>query len=513
MQIRKKFIILFVVTLLGFIALLTITFRIQLAVAFNRVYAEVAYRYPSDFNLKIWSFSVRNDVFREYLQSKQIPNELISFSNKNNFIQTATVVKNILQYTNNNNINLSLAGVSQNIFEESINTNIKTKRITDNNFPQEYTYKVKAKNKSKKYRIKSVSLITQNNQKNREAIRFLLKEENSNEQIEAKGSLNIDSYNKNLKNLAKNVLENIKSKDITKLNSLVIYNPIVEYNQQDSVDLKLKNIILQQNKNFEVDYFQKFVPVAKVNYKSEKCNYYIQLDIVYDYINNNFKIYSVNDLLLNLCNEKNKLINEGLLATCTICSFFPVDKTKAVQNDYKPKKITSLESMGFEGYVSSDIFNDLKDLVTDAINNGYNIFITSAYRSYSDQVEVFDYWVKRDMILYGTTQKEAIKRANTYSAIPGFSEHQLGTTVDINAFECNAFEGYCQPNEDLWKWLKQNARKYGFAQSYPENRESETGYIAEPWHYRWLGKKLTQEFYLQNKLTLNNWLKEKNGIL
>jgi len=64
----------------------------------------------------------------------------------------------------------------------------------------------------------------------------------------------------------------------------------------------------------------------------------------------------------------------------------------------------------------------------------------------------------------------------------------------MNALECAAFGTYCDSNQKLWNWLKDNAHLYGFAISYPENKQNVTGYVYEPWHYRWIGKEFAKEF-------------------
>jgi D-alanyl-D-alanine carboxypeptidase len=73
-------------------------------------------------------------------------------------------------------------------------------------------------------------------------------------------------------------------------------------------------------------------------------------------------------------------------------------------------------------------------------------------------------------------------------AKPGHSEHQLGTTVDLCGLDPKTVlsVNFDQTKEGLW--LKENARKFGFHQSYTRRNQHLTGYIPEPWHYRFLGK-------------------------
>lgn len=147
----------------------------------------------------------------------------------------------------------------------------------------------------------------------------------------------------------------------------------------------------------------------------------------------------------------------------------------------------------------------LEELILTAQAAGYNISSTSSYRSFETQVETFNYWVDWNQNVFGYDRAKALTEANRISAIPGFSEHQLGTTVDLNATECNAFEGYCGQNEALWTWLDQNDSTYGFVLSYPEGTEEQSGYRFEPWHYRWIGIE-NMNSYENSGMILRDWL-------
>jgi D-alanyl-D-alanine carboxypeptidase len=103
--------------------------------------------------------------------------------------------------------------------------------------------------------------------------------------------------------------------------------------------------------------------------------------------------------------------------------------------------------------------------------------VRSTFRSYDEQVTTFQYWVSR----LGEAQ------AKRESAPAGHSEHQLGTTADLAVASINweLIEEFGGTPEG--KWLAANAYRYGFALSYPQGGEAETGYIWEPWHIRYVG--------------------------
>jgi D-alanyl-D-alanine carboxypeptidase len=79
--------------------------------------------------------------------------------------------------------------------------------------------------------------------------------------------------------------------------------------------------------------------------------------------------------------------------------------------------------------------------------------------------------------------------ANTFSADQGYSEHQLGTTVDITDETVGGtYASFAQT--EAYEWLLDNAYKHGFILSYPEGNEF---YIFEPWHWRFVGTDLARD--------------------
>lgn len=114
-----------------------------------------------------------------------------------------------------------------------------------------------------------------------------------------------------------------------------------------------------------------------------------------------------------------------------------------------------------------------------ARKDGMSITVVSGYRSYDTQKWLYNKYIEED----------GKKEADTYSARPGHSEHQTGLAVDINSVE-DKFE-----NTPEGKWLNNNAYKYGWILRYTKDGQEVTGYIFEPWHYRYVGKKLAQELY------------------
>ncbi|OHD24827.1 MAG: hypothetical protein A2Y34_08315 [Spirochaetes bacterium GWC1_27_15] len=244
-----------------------------------------------------------------------------------------------------------------------------------------------------------------------------------------------------------------------------------------------------QNVDFDKDIYNKSFDLNFIFKNNNKIDTLLQ-DLPNDIVkrikstNENQKIFidyfnklSKDDDLLILVNKQNFLsedyIPEDLV---TINNEFPTNK-KSIQL----RKI---------------IINDLKNMYKQSENDNIKLVIVSAYRSYFTQKEVYKGWV------YKLGEKEA-KRV---SAIPGASQHQLGTVIDFNSLN----ENFSQTKEG--KWLFLNAYKFGFILSYPEGMENITGYKYEPWHYRYVGKEASFIIYnyFNNSLELFlNWYWDK----
>ena len=101
----------------------------------------------------------------------------------------------------------------------------------------------------------------------------------------------------------------------------------------------------------------------------------------------------------------------------------------------------------------------------------------SAYRDYNYQLNLYNKYLVHD----------SKKNVDTYSARPGFSEHQSGLVIDIDNTITN-FDDFESTDEFIW--MRDNAYKYGYILRYPKGKENITRYQYEAWHYRYVGKKI-----------------------
>ena len=141
--------------------------------------------------------------------------------------------------------------------------------------------------------------------------------------------------------------------------------------------------------------------------------------------------------------------------------------------------------------------NQLADLLAAAKANNTPLSTQSGYRSYGTQSATFAKWVAQ----YGTAH------AQMYSAAPGYSEHQTGLAVDlIPATGSCQMLSRCVADTPAGKWLADNAALYGFIMRYEKDTALITGYNYEPWHYRYIGVDLAQQYVSGDFHTLEEYL-------
>lgn len=164
-----------------------------------------------------------------------------------------------------------------------------------------------------------------------------------------------------------------------------------------------------------------------------------------------------------------------------------VNKKHCIQPlTYTPGDLTTV----YGATISQKAAGDFAAMYEAAQAAGQPFTVTSSYRSYSTQVSTYNYWVS-------ISGKAA---ADTYSARPGYSEHQTGFAVDLASTSGCSLD--CFGTTSQYNWLQANAAKYGFIQRYYAGHEATTGYKAEEWHYRYVGKTVALDMKQQGIKTL-----------
>lgn len=149
-----------------------------------------------------------------------------------------------------------------------------------------------------------------------------------------------------------------------------------------------------------------------------------------------------------------------------------------LSEDFEVEVANIDETRQFDARAIDDLTKMMNDMRNDGISN---IWIQSAYRSVKRQKELYDNSVQK-YLDEGKTQEEAEKLTDEYINKPGSSDHNLGLAVDFNYVD-NKFEDL-----DGFKWLQENAEKYGFILRYPKDKEDITKISYESWHWRYVGE-------------------------
>lgn len=158
-----------------------------------------------------------------------------------------------------------------------------------------------------------------------------------------------------------------------------------------------------------------------------------------------------------------------------------VNKNNKIPDDYK------VDLVEYDGHkVNSIMINDLKEMYKDAKNDGIKLKINTAYRDKSEQQDIYNRRI-RTYEKEGMNENKAIEKTEEEVQKPGYSEHETGLAIDFSN------PSNPEENEPMWKWLSENAYKYGFILRYPKDKETITMVSNEEWHYRYVGKEIAKQ--------------------
>lgn len=161
------------------------------------------------------------------------------------------------------------------------------------------------------------------------------------------------------------------------------------------------------------------------------------------------------------------------------------------QKDWAPSDLVDFEGQ----QLRAEAAQAARTMMDAAKAEGVTLTVSSAYRSYAVQQQTYQHWVSVN----------GQKVADQLSARPGYSEHQTGLAIDFSSPEgCRLEE--CYEDTRAGRWLAKNAQNYGFILRFPKGQQAVTGYLFEPWHYRYLGKDLTARYVASGANTLEEFL-------
>jgi len=352
-------------------------------------------------------------------------------------------------------------------------------------------------------------------------------------------------FNKNNKKLENIGYSSLEIKELEKLseeelntiykydhNSNLIYIVTSENYNKDKLDLYIKYTLenkdidylkifnLMNHENFKLENIDKYITHLKsfdnidgiIKYVNDYNKYDIKLDsTTLSFINEKYFIIDYLDRYLNYYKNNNNLnykeiitrVNSNLDYEFYIDSnksdltkemYTLVNKYNYLDKDYIPDNLVTVTGIYArdKAQLVKVAYDNFVKLADEAKKNNLTIKVTTGYRSYNFQSTLYNNYVKAD----------GVKNADTYSARPGYSEHQLGYSADLTNAKNVSFDDF--ENTDEYKWLKDNAHKYGFIMRYPKDKEYITGYMFESWHYRYVGIDIATYIY-ENNITYEEY--------
>ncbi len=178
-----------------------------------------------------------------------------------------------------------------------------------------------------------------------------------------------------------------------------------------------------------------------------------------------------------------------------------VNAEKEIPADYVPK-LAEVASSGI--YLDYRVAPHYNEMYTAAKKDGITLTPFSGYRSYARQLRNYNNLTNQYMSQYNLSKEDAAAKAATVILPPGTSEHNLGLAMDI----CNTNSSFSSQKE--YKWLMEHAHEYGFILRYTAEKQSITGIIPEPWHWRYVGLEHAKKIK-DSGLCLEEYLTQ-NGI-
>lgn len=193
-----------------------------------------------------------------------------------------------------------------------------------------------------------------------------------------------------------------------------------------------------------------------------------------------------------------------------------VNKTHTVGSDYAPEKDekmdTSITLYGKDVYLEEYTAKAAYAMIAEMRAYGFsNVYITSGLRSYKNQSSLYYTYFNNEKLKHPTWTDEQIKaEVLTYSAYPGTSEHQSGLCLDLFISPgmtelVNYGSETSNPNDigfaesDEYKWLCENAHKFGFILRFGKDKVDLTGYSYESWHFRFVGRETAAKIYASGR--------------
>lgn len=258
------------------------------------------------------------------------------------------------------------------------------------------------------------------------------------------------------------------------------------YSLEDTKTIFAKLSETEQQKLIDNDKDDKIISLLEQKYFLEK-----NLEDYKEYINKNnetdyAKVISIVNVHANHKWYQLELnTNEDLGMLMNVNKFYALSETYTPEN-LKIIDLTYAYDEEGENKLIDYAYDKFLELWQAANDQGFYLMVTSSYRDYESQKEIYDYRVSN----WGE------RKADETAARPGHSEHQTGLVIDMTSKTEPLADSFT--DSEAYKWLKENAYKYGFIERYPEGKTYLTGYNPESWHWRYVGLEAAKTMHDEN---------------
>ncbi len=274
-----------------------------------------------------------------------------------------------------------------------------------------------------------------------------------------------------------------------------------------SSDAKLKESI--EYKLAEVGYTENEIKTLKSELDKDKINDLLKRKYdsnITKFIKEKYFIYSNLDRYLDYYSENNTLELKKVVSIVNVKAdsewysditetdtskdtLMLVNKFNGLPSTYEPSDLMELPgAYAYDGiYARSVMYDALANMINKAKESGYTLVVSQGYRSYKEQEEAYN----EMQDIYGTSE------ADTIAARAGHSEYQTGLSVLIIPIYQNEEEIDINTSPE-YKWLQENAPKYGFVFRYPNGKSDITGFNTDNWRYRYVGTNVSEIMTREN---------------
>ncbi len=236
--------------------------------------------------------------------------------------------------------------------------------------------------------------------------------------------------------------------------------------------------------------------IIKAKYKKDLTKFIKEKYFVYDNLERYLSYYSENEevdaskviSIVNV-NADTEWYSDIKNTDTSLNELMLVNKFYKLEEGYVPEDLTEVSVMySYDGnYVSELLYDDLINMLDKAKKDGYTLVVSQGYRSYKDQADIYK-------SIEDSSSKES---ADIVAARAGHSEYQTGLSVRILPYNKSEDSIDIKTSAE-YKWLSENAYKYGFVLRYPENTTDITGFESDNWRYRYVGKDAAKVIHEDN---------------